>query len=115
MPIKQLNKLKRSTKNKGFIALSIAVWVFIVLSTVVAVQSQWLFVYIDEVFYKNEIARLEDMANRCLEYAYNIHISGVDEMFIWKKEKDTCFAKTGDKLSATTTNKRFWFAKSIEL
>lgn len=103
-----------STRNKGFIALSIAVWVFIVLSTVVAMQSQWLYVYIDEVFYKKEITQLEEMTNRCLEYAYNIHISGIDETFIWKKENATCFGKTGDKLAATTTNKRFWFAKSIQ-
>lgn len=101
-------------KNKGFIALSIAVWVFIVLSTVVAVQSQWLFVYIDEIFYKNEMIKLENVTNRCLEYAYNIHISGVDEKFIWKKEKETCFGETGDKLYATTTNSRFWYAKNIE-
>lgn len=101
----------QSEKNRGFIALTIAVWATLVLTTLIALESQWLFVYMDEQFYKSEIAHLENVTNRCLEYAYQIHISGNDEEFIWHSGKDTCFAKTGDKSEATTTNSRFWFSK----
>lgn len=102
------------SRNRGFIALTITVWVVLVLSTVIALQSQWLFVYIDEQFYKSELLQLEDMANRCLEHAYQLYISGVvDEEFIWQKEYMTCFGKTGDITEVVTTTSRFWFKKSI--
>lgn len=100
-----------SKKNRGFIALTIAVWATLVLTTIMALESQQLFVYIDEQFYKSELAELENTTNRCLEYAYLIHVSGRDELFTWNNGKNTCFAKTGDKLEATTTNSRFWFSK----
>jgi len=101
------------SKNKGFIALTIAVWVAIVLTTVIALQSQWLFVYIDEQFYTNELLQLEDAANRCLEHAYQLYISGVAvEEFTWKKENITCFGKTGDTGEVITVTSRFWFKKS---
>jgi hypothetical protein len=43
-----------SKKNRGFIALTIAVWATLVLTTIMALESQQLFVYIDEQFYKSE-------------------------------------------------------------
>ena len=113
MRTKQLIKSKKNIKHKGFIAMTIAVWAVIVLTTIIALESQWLFAYIDQRFYKSEIARLEDATNRCLEYAYQLYISGiVEEEFIWRTENITCFGKSGDKLEATTTTSRFWYTKA---
>ncbi|MBP9701480.1 MAG: hypothetical protein KBD47_00680 [Candidatus Pacebacteria bacterium] len=104
---------RKYTKNRGFIAITIGVWACLVLSTVIALQAQWLFVYIDQQFYKSELSRLEDAANRCLEYAYQLYISGVvPEDFIWRKENITCYGKTGDMLVVVTTTGRFWYKKS---
>lgn len=112
MHIKQSIKSNKHTKSRGFIALTIGVWACLVLSTVIALQAQWLFIYIDQRFYKSELSRLEDAANRCLEYAYQLYISGVaTEDFVWRKENITCYGKTGDTLEAVTTTSRFWYKK----
>lgn len=106
-----IKQLTPSERNRGFIALTVAVWATLILTTLISLESQWLFVYIDDQFYKSELARLENTTNRCLEFAYLLYISGQDESFTWKNGNDTCYGKTGDKLEATTTNSRFWFSK----
>lgn len=95
--------------------MTIAVWAIIILTTIIALESQWLFAYTDKRFYKSELIRLEDAANRCLEYAYQLHISGVvEEEFVWHVEDITCYGKTGDNLEAITTTSRFWFKKQSD-
>lgn len=110
---KQSTQLKRNTGNKGFIAFTVATWAVLMLSVLIALESVWLAVYIDEGVYRKELSYLEEMANRCLEYGYQMHISGEDTDFVWKDGEYSCFGRTGEKLYATTTNSRFWFIKSL--
>lgn len=112
MSTKQLTQLKKNTGNKGFIAFTIATWAVIMLSTLIAFESVWLAVYIDEGVYRKQLSYLEEMANRCIEYTYQMHISGTDTDFVWQDGKYKCFGSVGEKLYATTTNSRFWFVKS---